>query len=226
MIQKASEALIGSGTLNIGIGIPVQFQLGGTGNRLRATGVVAGMTPEEHLLIRIPTIPGILSRLNEGDSIVVRYVYDGNVYGFSSTIVTFINRPVLIAFLAYPDTVEKLNLREAKRIPCCLPATVRTDGSDYKAVIVDISLGGSRVCLEEGVSDSSSLAIDQTVDMSFHLVGVAEEQVIGCRIKNVKKDAQFFELGFQFDQQNEAVLKNVKEYLENMISHSTGPYGE
>ena len=214
MLEKASEAVVGGRALNIGIGTRMQFQLGGKGHEFKAAGVLAGMISDEYLMIRVPAIPGILSRLNEDDLIVVRYVYAGNVYGFNSTIVNYIQKPALIVFLTYPATVETVNLRKAQRVECLLPATVKTERGDYKAVIVDISQGGCRVCLDPGASESVSFDIDQTIWLSFHLAGIAEEQVINGKIRVLKKDSQLSEMGIQFDQENESVLDNVKLYIE------------
>src|SRR5208283_1999757 len=214
MLEKASEAVVGGRALNIGIGTRMQFQLGEKGQEFKAAGFLAGMISDEYLMIRVPAIPGILSRLNEGDPIVVRYVYAGNVYGFNSTILNYVQKPALIVFLAYPAAVETVNLRKAQRVECLFTATVNTDRGDYKAVIVDINEGGCRVCLDHGASESSSFDIDQTIGLSFHLAGVVEEQVINGKIRVLKKDAQLSEMGIQFDQENEAVLNNVKQYIE------------
>jgi c-di-GMP-binding flagellar brake protein YcgR len=205
-------------TLSAGIGTRVQFQLGGKLEKLKTSGVLAGMIHDEHVMIRIPPIPGILDRLNEGDPVVVRYIYAGKAYGFNSTILAFTNKPALIVFLAYPDEVESVNLRETQRVPCCLSAKIVAEGGGYKAVIEDISLGGCRACLEDGVSESSSLDIDQMIELAFHLDGVAKEQVISCTIRNLKKDAQLYQIGIQFDKENETVLKNVEQYIENLTS--------
>jgi c-di-GMP-binding flagellar brake protein YcgR len=201
--------------LSIGIGTRLQFQLGIKGQEFKAAGVLIGMVPYEYLIIRVPAIPGILSRLNEGEMIVVRYVYAGHVHGFSSTILNSIQKPGLIVFVTYPSEVEAMNLRKAQRMDCFFPASVKTDMGDYKAVIVDISVGGCRTRLDYEVVESSSIDIDQTIAISFHLTGMAEEQVINGKVKNLKKDSQFFEMGVQFDQENEAVLNNVKLYIES-----------
>ena len=62
--------------------------------------------------------------------------------------------------------------------------------------------------------DSRIFDIDQSIGLSFHLAGVVEEQVIKGKIRLLKKDAQLSEMGIQFDQENEAVLNNVKQYIE------------
>ncbi len=214
MLDKFSKPVVENRALNIGIGTRMQFQLGEKGQEFKAAGFLAGMISDEYLMIRVPAIPGILSRLNENDLIVVRYVYAGNVYGFNSTISNYIQKPALIVFLPYPAAVEIVNLRKAQRVECLFPATVKTDKGDYKAVIVDISQGGCRICLDHGASQSSLFDIDQMIGLSFHLPGMAEEQVIESRIRVLKKDAQLSEMGIKFNEEDKDVLNNVKQYIE------------
>ncbi len=202
-------------TFSVGIGTRMQFQLGMKGQEFKAAGILVGMMPNESLIIRVPPIPGILNRLEAGSSVVVRYVYAGNVYGFTSKILICIQKPALIVFLAYPATVETMNLRKAQRLQCLFPARVKTHDGDYDAVMVDISLGGCRICLDYGAGVPQSADIDQTIEISFHLPGVEQEQVINARIQNLKKDGQVSEMGVKFDPENEAVLNNVKLHIDS-----------
>lgn len=215
MLKEATDGTLDGRMLSIGVGTRLQFQLGIKGQEFKAAGVLVGMVPDEYLIIRVPAIPGILGRLDDGNPIVVRYVYAGNVYGFTSKVLTCIQKPALMCFLTYPFSVEAINLRKVQRMECLLPASVKTDGGNYKAVIVDISPGGCRVCLDYEEVESLSVDIDQTIEISFHLTGMAEEQVINGKIKNLKKDRKFSDMGVQFDQENEAVLNSVKLYIES-----------
>lgn len=218
MLQEGYGAVVWGQMLNIGIGTQLQFQLGTEARKFKATGILVGMVPDEYLLIRVPAIPGILSRLIEGNTIVVRYIYAGNVYGFASKVQSYIQKPALIVFLTYPAAVESMNLRKTQRIECRFPATVKTDHGEYKAVIIDISLGGCRVCFEVVAGESSSMDTDQTVTVSFYLAAIAEKQVIRGRVQNLKKDGQLFEMGIRFDQKNDAVLNNVKHYIDSFAA--------
>lgn len=218
MLQQEPEAIVEGRTLNIGIGTRIQFQFGKKGQEFKVAGVMVGMVPDEFLIIRVPAIPGILSRLNEEISIVARYVYAGNVYGFSSTMLTCIHRPALLVFLAYPATVETINLRKNERIECRFPVMLKTDPGGYKAVIVDISLGGCRICIDNEATEPSSFDVDQMIGLSFHLAGIAEEQTINGRVKNIRKDGQLSELGIQFDKENKVVLNNVKVYIDSFAT--------
>jgi c-di-GMP-binding flagellar brake protein YcgR len=214
MLQQVTEQILQGRILSIGIGTTLQFQLGRKGQELKAAGVLVGMSSDEYMMIRVPAIPGILSRLCEGDPIVVRYVYAGNVYGFTSTILTCIQKPALIVFIAYPASVESMNLRKARRMQCLFPASVKRRGGDLKGLILDISLGGCKICVDTDWSESSSMDVDETIEISFLLTGTTEEQVINGKIQNMKKDDKHTEMGIQFDHENGAVLDNVKLYMD------------
>ncbi|HYA42245.1 MAG TPA: flagellar brake protein [Syntrophobacteraceae bacterium] len=205
-------------TLNIGIGTRLQLQIGQEGQKYKIGGILTGMAPDEFLMISIPAYPGILNRLTAGTLIVGRYVYAGNVYGFNSTILNFIQKPVLLVFLTYPATVEKVNLRQSQRVECRFPAKVWKGNGVLRAVIVDISLGGCRVCIDSGESGFSSFNVGQTVELSFHLAGIQEEQVTEGSVKNLRMDGQYCEMGVGFDPNNEGVLNNVKLYLDSFAS--------
>lgn len=218
MLQKAHEAVVGSRTFDIVIGTRIQLQFGRKGQEFKAAGVLVGMIPHEFLIIRIPTIPGILGRLDEDALIIARYVYAGNVYGFSSTMLFYIHKPALLVFVTCPATVETVNLRKTHRIECRFPAMLKTDLGDYKAVMVDMSLGGCRICIDNGATESSSFNVNRMIGLSFYLAGIAKEQVINGKVKNLKKDDQLSEMGIQFDQENKAVLNDVKLYIDSFAT--------
>ncbi len=215
MPGKVVEEILHGRILNIGLGTVLQFQLGRKGQEFKAAGVLVGIIPDEHLMVRAPAIPGILSRLCEGNPIVVRYIYAGNVYGFTSIIHSCIQKPALIVFIAYPTSVESMNLRQAGRLECFFPATVEVNGRDHKAVILDISLSGCKLFIENEPDESPPpIDIGQTIGIRFLLMGMAEEQVINGTIRNMKKDDKHTASGIQFDQENSAVLNNLKLYMD------------
>ena len=203
--------------LSIGLGTRLQTQLGKKGDELKVASILVGIVPDEYFMIRIPAVPGVLSKLFEGAPITVRYVYAGNVYGFSSTVLSYTGKPALIVFMSYPTSVEMLNLRKAQRLECLLPAAIRISDKEFKGVILDISVGGCRVYTEYDESDYVDFDIEKEIQLSFQLAGTAEDQVIGGRVQNVKKDNKLAELGIRFDQENTEILEKVKEYIDNFF---------
>jgi hypothetical protein len=107
-----------------------------------------------------------------------------------------------------------MNLRKARRMECLFPATVKVQGLGHKAVILDISLSGCRICLDGESGEASSIDIDKIIELSFLLSGMTEEQVISGKIQYMKKDDRHTEAGVQFDPENVTVLGNVKLYMD------------
>ncbi len=139
-LQEATRRTLKYPMLNIGVGTRLQTQFGNKGDEFKIASVLVGIVPDEYLLIRVPAIPGILDKLHQGFSTVVRYVYAGNVYGFNSTIISYTLKPSLIVFIAYPSWIESMNLRQTQRLDCLLPASVQIGMHLCKGVIADISL--------------------------------------------------------------------------------------
>lgn len=218
MLQEVTEQIIKGRSLAIGLGTTLQLEVGQQGRESKVTGVLIGMVPEECLLIRVPAIPGILDKLSEGSPIVVRYVYAGSIYGFTSVVLAYTLKPALVVFINYPTSVESMSLRKAKRLQCFFPAKVKIGAEGHRAVIVDISMGGCRIHVEHGADESLLQSRGRTVSLVFQLTGLAEEQAIGGRIQNVKSEGMIAEIGIAFDPQDEVVLNNVKRYIDSFAT--------
>lgn len=203
--------------LSIGMGTKLHAQFGVRGDDLKITTVLVGIVPEEYLIIRVPAIPGILNKLADGSPIIIRYIYDGNIYGFNSTILAYTHKPSLIAFMAYPTSIEIMNLRKSQRLECLLPAKIKTLEKTFTGVILDISSGGCRLYIEYGPGDSPAVDVEQDVELSFQLTGKAEEQLVACKIQNLKKDSMLAEIGLQFNPEHRETLDNVNTYIDNFF---------
>ncbi len=216
-LHEVQEQILKGRMLSIGLGTRLQTQLGKRGDELKVASTLIGIVPEEYFMIRVPAVPGILNKLFEGQPITVRYVYAGNVYGFNSTILSYTSKPALIVSMAYPTSVEVLNLRKAQRLECLLPAAIRISNKEYRGVILDISVGGCRVYTEYDERDYTDFEIEKDVRLSFQLTGTPEDQIIGGRVQNLRKDNRLAELGIRFDQGNPEIIEKVKEYIDNFF---------
>ena len=202
--------------MNIGMGTRMQLHLKEETLEIKAVCDLAGMIPHEFLIVRVPPVPGISTRLLEGESVVVRYIYEGKVYGFKSSLLTLIHKPALIAFLSYPPAVEIVNLRKVRRVECRLSATITSEGCNYKAVMTDISYQGCRIFIEYGPDGPLSFDVGQSVGLSFHLPGTPGGQVVNGAIRNLKKDVQHCEMGLQFIEADEAAQEDVRIYIGSL----------
>lgn len=117
--MKVQEEVLRGKILNIGLGTRLQVQLSGMEGQFRSN--LVGMEPERYLIVQVPMMTGILNKLQEGNRATVRYLYSGYIYGFSSTVMHFSTKPAPLLFLAYPKTVEIIELRKSKRVDCFFP---------------------------------------------------------------------------------------------------------
>ncbi|MHC1726651.1 MAG: flagellar brake protein [Syntrophobacteraceae bacterium] len=217
MLQEVREQILRGRLMSIGMGTRLHARFGNKDDEFKIASTLVGIVSKEYLIIRVPAIPGILSKLTEGAPVTIRYIYDGNVYGFNSTILAYTHKPALIAFMAYPTSIEIMNLRKAQRLECLLPAKMKVLEKAFTGVILDISAGGCRLYIEYGPVESPSVDVEQEVELSFHLAGRAEEQIVACRVQNLKKDSMLAEIGLQFGQDNQEILDNVKTYIDNFF---------
>ncbi len=91
--------------LNIELGCQVSIQVEGMKERL--TSYLVGMLINSYLIIKTPSIVGIGDLFPTGGSVVVRYIYLGEVFGFRSTVLGSTTLPFKIIFLSYPEAIEK-----------------------------------------------------------------------------------------------------------------------
>jgi c-di-GMP-binding flagellar brake protein YcgR len=79
----------------------------------------------------------------------VRFVARGAVYGFTSSVANIIHSPVPLIFIAFPNKIEKMNLRKEGRFKVFIPVRLgfeeADDKKDRQGTIVDLSNSGCRV---------------------------------------------------------------------------------
>ena len=102
-----------------------------------------------------------------GEDVVVRYLSDGTIYGFHSTMLLSQMKPVPLFFIEYPYQVEKIELRKEKRAQCSLPSKVHCKTGVYPGIIVDLSSGGAKLDLALDETEGSLFELNEMVIVEF-----------------------------------------------------------
>ena len=110
---------------------------------------------------------GVLE-LRIGDELTVRFLHDGNAYGFVSEVKYLARMPDELVFLRYPQAIEHVSVRRHRRLSCRLPCNLLTgSGEKAPAVLLDISEGGmkiaSRALGESGHEEGMGVTIELTL---------------------------------------------------------------
>ena len=183
------------------IGTTLKVQIEGTKSRM--TSELIGVETGEYLVIKMPSVQfmgSLSSLLYRGNSIIIRYMQKGTIFGFKSHISHVITNPAKLIFIEYPKRIESHDLRGHKRLDCYLPANVRIMNSTIAGTITDVSKEGCHFIIEKAkVENSLILQIGNEIGVSFQLPGVAEKLTVAGKQKNIKKDRDSVNIGIEFN---------------------------
>jgi c-di-GMP-binding flagellar brake protein YcgR len=213
-LEKVQENLLRGKILNIGLGTQLQVQLAGMDSQFKS--IMIGMSPEEYLLIKLPMMPGILSKLYQGNRVIIRYVYSGSVYGFSSTVLHFITKPSPLLFLIYPKIIEILELRDSKRVDCFFPGRIKIQEKDFQGMIVDISTGGCRFSIDaSGDVKVPQMEVGAAIDLSFQLIGSQQPLAALGKVRTISRGQGEVVVGIQFEALDLEILESIQDLVKS-----------
>jgi len=184
---------------------------------------LVGLQDDDFLIISLSAkdLSGIYSKDTISNSeIIVRYMHNGTIYGFKSTVLNMIFKPSRLAFLTYPDTVEEQNVRAKPRYECILPASVALGESSFDAILADISEGGCRAVIKApddgGDKEASGVSADVgcKAELRLKLPGIKDGLPVKGVVRSVNKDVDRTILGICF----EGAEGEIREKLCDFIS--------
>jgi c-di-GMP-binding flagellar brake protein YcgR len=215
--KKVHEDMLRGKILNIGLGTPMQIQLGGMDGPFKSS--LVGMVREKFVMIQLPMMTGILNKLHDGNRVTARYLYSGSIYGFHSTVLAFITKPAPLLFLTYPKIVEILDLRQCKRVDCFFPVNAKIQEKEYKGLILDISTGGCKLSLDiSGNILIPHMEVEESIDLSFQLIGSSTPQTVLGKVRTTSRDQGKVVVGIQFDALDSEMVKSIEALIESFWS--------
>lgn len=128
--------------VEINVGIEIVIEIKGVIARLHS--FVTGIHHGQYIMVQCPKMTGIDTKLFEGNSVRITYLYSGNIYMFNSNILNFIRSPSRLIFLSYPASVEVQQLRKEQRVNCFLKGLLKVVNHmvEYNGMVIDICVGG------------------------------------------------------------------------------------
>ena len=213
MLQKKTNEVCAG--LEFGTTLQVQFEGVGT-----AKTSIIGIDRDKCLIIKPPALVGLETKLFKKNQTVVRYFYDGMIFGFRCTLIGYIKTPFPLLILSYPEAAEQLNLRKHKRLSCLLNGQLLTDPLTFKVVILDISPSGCRFALPDPAGLDTlrygmGSVITVTADMSKE---IQETVTFVARVQNLQTDTNGLMVGAAFcsvtQQTDIHCLEKLKRYID------------
>ncbi|GAC1627430.1 MAG: hypothetical protein NVS9B10_16380 [Nevskia sp.] len=165
--------------------------------RVQLVGVLPGLT----LLVTAPDIRGQLVPLNEGDAFSIRIFNGDDALAFTSHVVRCCREPYPYVHLAYPQRIEWVQARNARRARLKLPAQIsvvarRADqddvfslddmfGKQLPGTIRDLSTAGAQIETGGEVGEVGTRLIVMT-SLSFDRVP-GRTVLLPAEVRNVKR---------------------------------------
>jgi len=206
------------GAILIELGNEVHFEIEQIDRRFKS--ILIGMKPGEYLIFELPR--DAFSGNNKsiffsGNSIIVRYLHDGTVFGFQSKIIDALSAPRKLLFIEHPKIIARYELRSKKRVDCFLPAKIEIMDKEKQGVLTNISEKGCRYQIKALKSEQlPSVQIDENLTLKFQFAGVEGEKPVSGKIKNIKKDEREMVLGIEFHEISPEVQNMINQYISNI----------
>ena len=145
----------------------------------------------------------------------VRFLASGSVYGFSSRVVHITHNPVPILFIAYPQSVERMNLRKEERYSVMIPVQLKIAASqtmnEQPGTVVDLSTSGCRLISPFFCDSGEELLVNFILQEDSHPVR------LNGTVRNFKSlNGSGYELGISFQDESSQLcsfVENIKGYL-------------
>ncbi len=218
MVSKRNNVHLASASeLDVGLGTKMLLRMGGHKADIKTE--LIGVARNEFLIVKAPVIPGIRTLFSGGEDVVVRYLADGTIYGFHSTMLRSQMKPVPLFFIEYPYQVEKIELRKEKRAHCSLPSKVHCKSGIFPGIIVDLSSGGAKLNLTLSELDAALFQLNEMVIVEISLFQVDKPVLISSQIKNVSAVKQLYALGLQFRGLEDDIRLELDEYIQTLSEH-------
>jgi len=173
-----------------------------------------GMDIDELLIVKPKAFPQVRHLINEGVSVVVRYLSNGKVFGFRSMIQGKVVKPLPMVFLSYPDHLETINLRQKERIYCYLPAQLVTEQATLPGMVVDLSEGGCRwVSKNPLLPKEIHLAVNETIHIAFPLPGKCGVIKMQAMVRVVNQEPGLIQIGMAFQNLDAQTVEDIARYV-------------
>ena len=158
-----------------------------------------GQKKDQYIVVTPPpNFPELENKLLQTDRIMVRYLFEADIFEFSSKLIEIKYEPVMLLLLKFPVSIEKKELRSQKRISCFISTKTEVNNEMQDGIIKDISKYGCRCVFETSGKLEKELRIDDDIALAFSFPGICEQQEITGKIKTIRKKENRIDVGIEF----------------------------
>ncbi len=203
----------------IDIGTKVYIEIEGVD--FSVTSIFIGMLKDEFMIVTLPKrYKSVKNKLFPSDTMVVKYLYEGSVYAFQTSVIETITKPIRALAIGYPKVVQQRELRVVKRNNVVIPARIEAKKTGFSAVVFDISKNGCRFKYHDNTSNISSLREGDLLRVYCQFPGIADEVGAMACVKNIRRAQGQLTIGAKFQDTTKAFLTPLMHFLYSIEDFS------
>jgi hypothetical protein len=188
----------------------------------KLTTACVGHARGRFVVTHMPVVPesgrdALHQMLYPDNRIIARFLLEGTVMGFSTTVIKTLQLPFPLLFLTYPSRLESLDLRRHRRVPCCIPAVTELGEVTTQGMIVDLSLTGCQFSAIVPSAEPPKVRIDDQLVLSCELFGNGGDARLPGVVKRVGFSEKRLEIGLKFHEVAKETLGSIDGYLQNAL---------
>lgn len=201
-------------TEGIYIDIGTRLYLEIDGVNFSVTSIFVGLLADEFMIITLPKrYKSVKNKLYAGNKMVVKYLYDGSVFAFQTSVMETITAPIKALALEYPKVVQKRELRVVKRNQVVIPGRVEAKQTEFPVVLNDVSKKGCRFKYIEKKSHMSPLREGDLLRVYCQFPGVVDEVGAMACVRNVTREKNQMIVGGEFQDVSKTFLNPLMHFL-------------
>ena len=196
----------------IDIGTKVYLEIEGV--NFTVTSIFIGMLKDEFMIVTLPKrYKSVKNKLFPGNRMVVKYLHDGSVYAFQSSVIELITNPIRALAIEYPKIVQERELRIIKRNNVIIPGRVEAKKTEFPVLVNDISKNGCSFIYQNNKSNIASLRDGDILRVYCQFPGVSDEVGVMACVRNVRREKGQLSVGAEFQDSTTAFLTPLMHFL-------------
>ncbi|MBU0514289.1 MAG: flagellar brake protein [Proteobacteria bacterium] len=200
-----------------GLEVVVEREMGS--QKIRSRTKVIGVKSERYLILEMPLHDGTAAFTVSGGPCIIRFVDQGRVVGFSTEVIQIHYDPSPMLFVAYPEELEEVTLREAPRLHTAIPTAIQAESlgpEPVQGMMVDLSEGGARILTraKPAKEENLSLAFGLPSGRSYDDVAARVVSTAAGGEDEVQLGVKFLEIPPELAEE----IKNLIQLIPQVVS--------
>ncbi len=180
---------------------------------------VVGLEEYGYIIVQARLPQDVVNRMAQNNQVVGQVIVEGMAYGFRSQVTNRITKPAPLYFLAYPDSVERLALRNDERVRVSLPAQIHGKYGDHPVMIVDMTNSGCRITARADLKSPLREARPGEEIILNAVLGVGQKLMAPLVTRRVEAKNGLISLGCQYRELTPETAQVVAEYVKGIASY-------